>query len=167
MSLTGASIVALWLVTGITVLTVAGLVRQNKVLEAQVRRLSGPGRGMRPEPRPADVRRLAAGADAVIALYVDAQCSSCDRLLAAVPALAADLRPRARLAIVPLTGALEVPGADVVVADASSPLRAVDVPATPYAVAWTGQGSFRAAAPVGSEEALHEFLAGLKEGNQA
>ena len=166
MTLLGASVVVLWIVTAVTVLAVVGLVRQNKVLEAHIRRLAGPG-GRRAQPSPDEVRRIADGAGALVALYVDAQCSSCDRILAAAPAAAANLRSHVKVAIVPLTGVLEVPGRDIVVAAKSSPLRAVDIPATPYAVAWTGEGTFLSAAPVGSDEALHEFLAGLREGTEA
>jgi hypothetical protein len=167
MSLTSASVVVLWLVVAVLVLAVTGLVRQNKVLEARIERLSGPAGQPRSGPDPHDVRSLAGTAKAVVALYVDARCPSCDEALRAAPGFAAELRGQVRFAVVPLSGRLEMPDGDIVVAPEGSPLRAVDVPATPYAVAWSGTGEFRSAAPVGSIDSLTTFLAGIREDVEA
>lgn len=163
MTLIGASVVILWLVTTVTVLAVIGLVRQNKVLEAQVRRLSGPSGGARSEPSHDDIRRLSMGARVLVAFYVDSRCPSCEQLLKTLPALAEEFRGTVRLAVVPRSGSLELAAIDVHVAPARSPLRSVDVPATPYAVAWTGDGTFRSGMPVGSMTALKEFLDNIRE----
>jgi hypothetical protein len=167
MSLMAASVIVLWLVNVITVLAVAGLVRQNKVLEAQVRRLSSARGRPAAEPTPDEIRRLAGAAPTLAAFYVDAKCPSCDELLRALPRLATELRGRARMVVVPLTGALQVPGADLLVVQESSPLRAVDVPATPYVITWTNEGKFRSSAPVGSLAALEELVASIREDVEA
>lgn len=153
-----------WVAIILLALALSGVIRQLRVIEAKLGELSAThGQASRRSVLALDGHLDPAR---VTCLYfVDRGCPSCERLLKALPAVAAVHADELSFVVAAMRGGIEVQG-DLLrpATDGGSLAQAFGVPATPYGVAVTPRGVVVASAPLGSEEALERFIARAREG---
>lgn len=150
---TTAGLILAWVALFVLVLAFAGLLRQIRLLEVAVRNMgSWPGTesGMRHQ-LPAEV--FTDGYEQAVLLFVDPSCTSCYPVLTGANELARRF-PSTRVVLVPLSGTVgfDDPGEVLILDGVGSTLAsALSVPAAPYGVLMSSNGTELSRAPVGSQ----------------
>jgi len=156
-----------WVVLALFGLALAGLLRQVHALTV--------GRGLRVSPIGPAIGSVAPslGDDfeyprthQTLLLFADAGCASCQEVLAAYAALAGRgvLNSAEYLAVFSGSAAAFVRDGIRVLENREESFAAFPVPATPFAVLVTKEGTVDRAAPVGSAQTLSEFISSGTKG---
>lgn len=151
MTLRDTALVLSWVAILMLTLAMSGLIRQMRILV----RISGTRRGL------TESLEFGGDAETTIALFVDAACQACAVLQPVAVSAAAALRSTNMDAeLVALYPAQPRPGwGDVRVLQGQRSLfDRVDPPMIPFAVAQNTYGAVIASSPIGSAQALFDFI---------
>jgi thiol-disulfide isomerase/thioredoxin len=159
MSFQATALLLAWIMIVLLAFALAGVVRQLHMLATGARQwVSGPRQGTRLE-----IEGLTGGRKKVV-LFADSACTSCDRVL---PVFAEEAKARRSIEFAAVfrddADGLNDPHVRVL-ANRSELFRRLSIPATPFAVALTGQGLVLDAYPSGSPELIRQLVALADQG---